>query len=91
MFTINTQHASNANSGRKQVIAKGHGRQRTVSWDHNLSGEQNHASAAGALLNVLCDDRQQAMLRHPSGGQRVTTSHDEYAPGRFRTRWAVNV
>lgn len=86
MFTIRTKHTSNA-SGRGQVIAKGHGRQRTVSWDHSRSSDANHALATGALLNVLADERQQAILRHPSGGQRVQWEHNDDGS----IKWTVNV
>lgn len=85
MFTITTAHTSNA-SGRGQVIAKGHGKQRTVSWNHAVSVDANHGAALGALLNVLCDDRQRAMLRHPSGAQRVREIGTEKG-----ARWSVNV
>lgn len=45
---IVTKHTSNA-SGRSQVIAKGHGRQRTVSVDLSKSADWNHGIAAGTL------------------------------------------
>lgn len=70
MFSITTRHTSNA-SGRAQVIAKGHGKQRTVSVDFSKSNDYNDGAAVGALLNVLASTEQQAKLRHPSGGQRV--------------------
>lgn len=87
MFTIVTTHTSNA-SGRAQVVAKGHGKQRTVSLDYSKSHDFNRGSALGALLDVLCDDRQKAMLRHPSGGQRVTV---ESLGVGGKHRWTINV
>jgi len=88
MFTITTTVTSN-NSGRAQVVAKGHGKQRTISLDHSKSDEQNRAAACGALLNVLCDKRQQSMLRHPSGGQRVRV--ESISDGGGKHRWVINV
>ena len=84
MFTITTtQHDG-------KVTAKGAGRQRTVPVDHSKRmGEAQHAVAVGALLNVLTDERQQAMLRHPSGGQRVKVESLSDAGGKYR--WTINV
>lgn len=94
MFTIHTQHVSNAN-GRPQVLAKGHGRQRTVSVDLSKSNDYNDGAAVGALLDVLLDDRQKAMLRHPSGGQRVQVIRDVHMTHNGMTkrgiRWSINV
>lgn len=87
-FTINTKFDTRAN-GSGIVVAKANGKQRTVSIDPAYSPDQNHAAAAGALLNVLTDDRQQAMLRHPSGGQRVRVFHTSDAGGK--RRFEVNV
>jgi len=67
---VRTNFTSN-NAGRGQVVAKAEGKQRTVTRDPALSNEANAASAVGALLNVLLDDRQKAKILHPSGGQRV--------------------
>lgn len=88
MFTITTAHVSNAN-GRAQVVAKGHGKQRTISLDHAKSNDRNRGAAVGALLDVLLDDRQKAMLRHPSGGKRVTV--ESVSDGGGRHRWTINV
>lgn len=71
MFTIRTSYNVTAVNGGGRITAKGHGKQRTTPWDHAKSRQQNHAAATGALLNVLADERQQAMLRHPSGAKRV--------------------
>lgn len=51
-MNITTRHTSNA-SGRGQVIAKGGGRQRTISWDHAKSADHNHGAAAGTLIRAL--------------------------------------
>lgn len=88
MFTIVTTHVSNA-SGRPQVVAKGHGRQRTVSVDLSKSDDFNRGAALAALLDVLCDDRQKAMLRHPSGGQRVRV--ESLTDGGGKHRWTIDV
>jgi hypothetical protein len=88
MFIIRTAHVANG-SGKAQVVAKGHGKQRTVSLDHGKSNDANRGAAVGALLDVLCDERQRAMLRHPSGGQRVRV--ESASDGGGRHTWKVNV
>lgn len=90
MFTIRTENVTNL-SGVEQVKASGHGRTRTIRAAKTKSAEQNHGAAVGTLLNLMTDDRQQAMVKHPSGGQRVTSSHNEVAPGVFVTDWYINV
>jgi hypothetical protein len=87
-FTIITTHTSNA-SGRAQVVAKGHGKQRTVSLDYSKSDDFNRGSALGALLNVLTNDEQKAKLRHPSAKQRVRVF--SLTDGGGKHRWEVNV
>lgn len=88
MFTITTTQTSNA-SGTGVIVAKGHGKRRTTRIDHSKSDDQNRGAAVGALLNILCDERQQAMLRHPSGAQRVTVEALSDAGGKHR--WTINV
>lgn len=92
MFIITTSYKAN-DKGEGRIIAKGHGKQRTVVIDHSLTSEAKHASAVGALLNVLCDDRQRAMLRHPSGGQRVRHQHKYVGRGQglLKDVWTINV
>lgn len=88
MLTITTTYSANA-SGATIIVAKGHGKQRTVRSNPAMSAEWNHGAAAGALLNVLADERQQAMVRHPSGKQRVAVEPlTEYGGKR---RWTFNV
>lgn len=69
-IVITANYTSNA-SGAGVIVAKGAGRQKTTRIDLAKSPDANFGSAVGALLNVLTDDRQQGMLRHPSGAQRV--------------------
>jgi hypothetical protein len=88
MFTVTTTVTSSP-SGRAQVVAKGHGKQRTVPKDFSKSDEANDGAAAGTLLNVLLDNRQQSMVRHPSGAQRVT--RECISDGGGKHRWTVNV
>lgn len=88
MFTITTTVTSNAN-GRAQVVAKGHGKQRTISLDHALSDEQNRAHACAALLDVLTTKRQQAKLRHPSAKQRIRVK--SLTDGGGKHRWTIDV
>ena len=45
---VTTKHTSNAN-GRGQVIAKGMGKQLTISWDHSTTPERNNELAAVAF------------------------------------------
>lgn len=87
-MNITTTQGSNAN-GTTTVTAKAHGKQRTIKSDPALSTEVNHATAVGTLANVLLDDRQQAMLRHPSGGQRVRV--EVISDGGGKMRWGINV
>lgn len=51
-ITITTKHTSNAN-GRGQIVAKGGGKQRTVSYLHEHNSDVNHGLAAGELASVL--------------------------------------
>lgn len=88
MFNITTLHTSNA-SGRAQVRATGHGKQRTVSLDHAKSDDANRGAAVGALLNVLCDDKQRAKLRHPSAAQRVRVK--SLTDGGGKHLWTIDV
>lgn len=53
------------------------------------SGDAQHGAAVGALLAKVCDDRQKAMLRHPSGAQRVT--NDSGPKTTNKVAWKVNV
>lgn len=86
MFKVTTQYVTlSETEGR--VVAKCNGKQRTSAYNPDLSAEVNHAAAAGTLLNHLTDERQQAMLRHPSGKQRVTIA--ERTDKRFK--WEFNV
>lgn len=83
MFTVTTTVTKTGS-----IQAKGHGKQRTVKPSHGHA-DGDHGAAVGTLLNVLLDDRQQAMLRHPSGGQRVRveSTFEPYAPAR----WTIDV
>lgn len=76
-------------SGAGKVVAKGHGKQRSVRINHALSDEQNRAAAAGTLVNVLTDARQQAMLRHPTGRQRIRVA--SISDGGGKHRWTIDV
>lgn len=51
-MNIRTRYTSNAN-GCGQILAKGAGRQRTVSYDDALSSDANHGNAAGTLALAL--------------------------------------
>lgn len=88
MFTVTTVQSSTP-SGAGKVTAKANGKQRSVRVDNARSVEANHAAAVGALLAVLADDRQKAMLRHPSGGQRVR--YDFVSDFGGKMKWSVSV
>lgn len=88
MFTITTTQTSNA-SGAGVIVAKGHGRQRTHRIDPSKSQSWNEGAACGLLANVLLDDRQRAMVQHPSGGQRVERESLSDAGGKHR--WTIKV
>ena len=77
MFIVRTSY-TNVN-GTGKIVAKGHGKQRTVNYNPAMSSEWNHGAAAGTLLNVLLSPEQQAKVRHPSGHQRV--EHDSNDSG----------
>ena len=84
MLTIRTAQANG------KIVATANGKQRTVSVDHSKSqGQAQHAVAVGALLNVLTDDRQKAILRHPSARSRVKVESLSDAGGSYR--FTVNV
>lgn len=51
-MNITTTYTSNA-TGRSQIIAKGNGKQRTVSYDQSKSADWNHGNAAGTLLDAM--------------------------------------
>lgn len=91
MLIITTRYNSNPATGKGSITAKGYGKQRTVPIDHSLTSDAKHASAVGALVNVLTDSRQQAMLKHPSGGQRLSREFDRDSSGGTIVRWFVNV
>ena len=88
MFTITTTHTSNA-SGAGIIVAKGHGKQRTIRVEHAKSDDANRGAAVGALLNVLTTPEQQARLRHPSGAQRVRVQ--SLTDGGGKHRWTIDV
>lgn len=48
-MNITTRHTSNS-KGTGQVLARGGGKQRTLTWDHAASSDTNHGRAAGELL-----------------------------------------
>lgn len=50
-MNITTKYTTNVN-GRSQIVAKGGGKQRTVSYDPSRSNDWNHGAAAGTLLRV---------------------------------------
>lgn len=83
MFTITVTRTSNAN-GRAQVVAKGHGKQRTISLDYAKSADANFGAAVGTLLNVLATPEQQAKARHPSGARRVRVESLSESGGKQR-------
>lgn len=51
-MNITTVYKTNHN-GTGQILAKGGGKQRTVEYDHALSADRNHGTAAGVLALAL--------------------------------------
>lgn len=39
--------------GTTKIVAKAAGKQRTINYDHGVSHDYNHGTAAGVLANVL--------------------------------------
>ena len=74
-----TTTKKNASNGRPQILAKGSGKQRTVSYDLSKSIEWNHGNAAGTLALVLVQGETARkiaaetakVVKHPSGGKMV--------------------
>ena len=87
MFTI-TATKTNVN-GTPKVVAKGHGKQRTLPWDLSKSADFNYGAAVGTLLKNLVDERQKSMLLHPSAKARVKVESLSEAGGKVR--FAINV
>lgn len=83
MFKITVQKKA-ATNGSGNVVAKGHGRQKTTKWDHSHSAEWNFGAGVGALLDLLASDEQKAKLRHPSAKQRVRVESLSDFGGKFR-------
>lgn len=49
---VKTELKSNA-SGKRQVVAKAMGKQRTVSYDHSRKSSEMHGIAAATVLDAL--------------------------------------
>lgn len=88
MISIITTVTSNA-SGKGQVVAKGHGKQRTIALDHSKSDVWNRATAMATLFGVIATPEQRAKVLHPSGGQRVRM--EWLTDGGGKHRWTLNV
>lgn len=52
MTTITTTIA-HTSTGATRIVAKGKGKQRTISYDHATSHDRQHGEAAGTLALVL--------------------------------------
>lgn len=88
MLTITSTILPADDSGKgTRVLARGKGKQRTLPYDHSRSHDANLGAAVGAVLNLLTDKRQQTMIQHPSGGQRVVVEHIGYQTNR----WTINI
>lgn len=88
MLNVTVTH-TNRQSGAPVIVAKANGKQRTVPVDLSKSNDANRGAAVGTLLAVLLDDRQKAMLMHPSAKQRVRVESLSDAGGKYR--FNVNV
>lgn len=88
MFTITVTKTA-ARNGSGNVVAKGHGKQKTTRWDHSKSRDENMGAGVGALLDRLLTDEQRAKMRHPSARGRVRVeSLSEYGG---KERWHIDV
>lgn len=87
-ITLRTQYTTNA-SGGGVIVAKALGKQRSTRWNHALSFDANYGAAVGTLLCALLDDRQKAMLLHPSGGQRVRVKST--SDNGTRQEWTISL
>lgn len=72
-MNITTTYTSNA-SGRSQVLAKGGGKQRTVSVDPSKSSDWNHGNAAGTLARVLFQGEASRRLAAKTATYKVKSS-----------------
>lgn len=90
MFEIVTQYRPTS-AGAGRIVAKGHGKQKTVPINHALSTEGKHGAAVGALLDPMLTPRQRAMLRHPSARARVTREHFVTRANKAAVRWTIDV
>lgn len=52
MLNITTTLVHN-DKGVAKIVAKGAGKQRTINYDHGVSHERNHGTAAGTLALAL--------------------------------------
>lgn len=50
---IRTSYVTLPTSGASRIVAKGGGRQKTITYDPALSSDRNHGNAAGELALIL--------------------------------------
>lgn len=75
-LNVTTQYTTHPVSGAGKIVAKGHGRQSTVSFDHSISHSRNHGRAAAALANkIFSPDEQRGWLN---------LKHDDLGNGKHR-------
>lgn len=91
MLIVKTTYHTNPTTGAGKVTAKALGKQRTVSYNHDGGQDVSHGAAVGAVLDAVLDDRQKAMLRHPSGANRVRVKMQDDTNGFPYLRWSIDV
>ena len=84
-FIVTT--SSNVNTTTAVARVNGKRRQRTVKNDSMDRLDRRHGLALGEFLSEILTPREKAMLRHPTGRQRVTQD----ASDPVRMVWEVNV
>lgn len=73
MVTITTTYKVN-DKGAGRITAKGNGKQRTISYDHSRTPEQNHGDAAGTLALALDFPKDAAdVCQHVNNGDGTHT------------------
>jgi hypothetical protein len=92
-MNITTTYKTNG-QGRSQILAKGMGRQKTISFDASKSSDWNHGTAAGALIIHVNstlhplerqngDDLRRAAVRSIDGGYSTHDSNESGTVHRF--------
>lgn len=80
-MNITTTYKTNHN-GTGQIVAKSGGRQRTMTYVHSLSADQNHGCAAAVMVNLFGDPV--AAAESIDSGKATHTATDDGKTHKFR-------